>query len=158
MNIKKIVLSFAILCFLPYLQSCTSGADASVNSNIENAVAHENETGVQQDILYQQTVVINDDETYSNFLLSIPTMSSDAPFYDFSEITLVTVITDVEGCSFYPLLDSVVETDKTIKISITNELETSLETCNPAPTNLYEYFLVSFSKTNKPISVIIENE
>ncbi len=157
MNIKKIILSAILFCLLPYLQSCSSDAEAETNSNTENSIMYESDFGIQDDILYQQTTVIDNDETYNNFILTIvSSMSSDAPIYDFNEKTVITVITDIRGCSFYPRLDAVIDTGKTIKVKITNVLSTGV--CDISPRAGHRYFLISISKTSKPISVIIENE
>lgn len=85
-------------------------------------------------------------------------MSSSPPSYDSNVTTVVGVITDIQGCSFFPQVESVIETGKTMKVSTLNVKDIHLEACNPMPVISYRYFLVSVLKTDKPISVIIENE
>lgn len=156
MNFKKMILSLVVFTLLPSLHGCSS--DAAADAGTEIPVEYQIDAGVQQNIFYQQITVIDDDETYNNFLLSIPSMSSSAPNYDFNVTTVVGVITDIQGCSFFPQVESVIETDRTVKVSILNVKDIHPETCNPMPVISYGYFLVSVLKTDKPISVIIENE
>ena len=81
-----------LILLLPYISSCSS--DAKANSSTDKAVLYESSRGHQEDILLQQTTIIDGDSAYNDFLLTIPSMSRDAPVIDFHDNTVISIITN----------------------------------------------------------------
>tara|TARA_R110001583_G_scaffold31479_1_gene107627 strand:- start:180 stop:548 length:369 start_codon:yes stop_codon:yes gene_type:complete len=87
-------------------ESYTDDSEAiSVSAN-ENVISipFEVEAGIQSEVLHQKIEVINDNEAYNDFLLSISSMSGAVPIFDEETETMVGIISNIQGCSFTPLL------------------------------------------------------
>ncbi len=115
--------------------------------------------GIQTDVMHQRTEVIDDSDAYNLFLLSIPSMSGDIPSFDENSETLIGVLSNAESCVFEPVVTEVTESDVTVSISLLNVQTVTPDgaVCDPVPFPFFAYHVIKIAKSNKPISVIIEN-
>ena len=156
----KMIYILVLLIFLVQLSGCGSDATANDYESLGVSISYENSSGIQIDVLHQKTEVVDNMETYNILLASIPSMSGDIPPFNETSETLISVISDSVSCVFTPVLLGVFESEVSITVKIVNQRSDNLEgsACNPLPYDFYAYNLIKIAKTNKPISVLIENE
>jgi len=132
--------------------------DSDANEPDSTSVVYQLTSGTQTDIFHQRTDVIQDAAGYYELMASIPTMSGFGPEFNPDTDTLVSIISNVVGCSYYPRVKGVYDEFNTLVIELENVREKSPETCNPSPESAYSYKFVTIDKTRKPISIKIINE
>ncbi len=159
LNMKKLILYAAILGTFFLLAGCeVEIGDSNSDEPGDSALEFLMESGIQTDIFQQKTEVVQDDDSYYKLLSSIPSMSGVELEFNSDTDTLVSIISNVVGCSYYPVVQGVSNTQGTIIIDVVNKREKSPETCNPTGESAFSYKLIKFEKTYKPISIIIKNE
>ena len=111
--------------------------------------------GVQSNVTSQGFQVINDDDAYNQFWLTIESMSGAMPMYDESSETMVGITAHADACKYFPMVTAVTETDTKITVSVTNRqlvywgVEGGCESMNPR----FSYNIAKFAKTDKSIDV-----
>jgi len=162
------------------LEGCGSDSKAADASNgvtlevnetsgeLDETLAEVNDTafeftvfeGLETDILHQTMEVIDTTDAYNRFLLSIPSMSREAPDFNEDNETLICVLSNAKSCIFAPVVTSVTESETTITVKILNKKDDTPDDveCDPIPIPFHVYNIVKIAKTSKPISLIIEND
>ena len=176
---KKITTIALIFLICQYLTAC--GGDAKAGSSneeesnsvvevenqseeenilvgeVENlSLAHEVIFFGQDDILHQRTDVITSEDELTELLEDMPSLDRDMIEFDPNTQLLISIISVLQGCTSYPTVIDVVETESTIEVRLINIREVSPETCNPSLSPIYRANFVAFDKVDKPISVIID--
>lgn len=157
MNTLK--LNCLMLATIFLLTACEVEIGGSDKNDSDGApLAFQVASGSQTDIFYQRTDVIQDTEDFYELLADIPSMSGVEPEFNSDTDTLVSIISNVVGCSYYPKVKSVYDEFNTIVIEVENVREKSPETCNPSAELVYSYKFVKIDKTHRPVNIMIKKE
>jgi len=109
--------------------------------------------GTQVDIQSQRHEIINNSVQLSQFLSSISSMTGETPFPDFSEETLIGILSGFGVCTELEIT-SVKESTSSIVVELTKVFTVDPGLCDPSPEGFLSmhYVMISVDRTSLPIS------
>lgn len=119
---------------------------------IEFTIASE---GSQSDVTGGQILEAKNSNRFNEIWLDIPSISGTAPNPNFENNEVVVLLSTIDVCSSLEITE-VSENDYTRLITATEVYSSNPGLCDPSidAFGKYDYAMVEFKRTNKPISVI----